>query len=125
MVIEYLEGRGYETLHRSAGYSNHVHSDSDLGRVDIVYLHGETAERFFPAVRSLAGPGGLTIPVAAPEHLIAMKLYAIRNDPSRKLQDLADIARLVETQEVEWESLRSSFDKYGMRDDFEALSQQA
>ena len=36
-----LEELGYETVHRSPGYSNHSHSDPDWGAVDVVYVDGE------------------------------------------------------------------------------------
>ncbi len=46
-LVGFLERLGYQTLHRSNRYSNHLHSDEALGRVDVVYLRGETAERVF------------------------------------------------------------------------------
>lgn len=33
-LIRHLENHGYETLHRSPAYSNHLHRDAALGRVD-------------------------------------------------------------------------------------------
>ncbi len=35
-VIADLKQLGYETLHRSAGYSNHLHPDPALGQVAVV-----------------------------------------------------------------------------------------
>ena len=35
-LVAFLESLGYETLYRSAGYSNHVHALPDLGRLDFV-----------------------------------------------------------------------------------------
>ena len=57
-LVAQLESTGYETLHRSPGYSNHLSSNPALGRIDFVYVAGETAERLFTAARSLPGPGG-------------------------------------------------------------------
>jgi len=39
----------------------------------------------------MTGPGGRPILVPKPEHLIAVKLHAFKNDPERLWQDLADI----------------------------------
>ncbi len=47
-AIAFMAAAGYETLYRSEGYSNHLHSDADLGRVDFVYLRGETSSTFLP-----------------------------------------------------------------------------
>ena len=69
----YLEAEGYATLHRSAGYSNHLHSNPERGRIDCVYVGGETAAQLFAGVRHMTGPGGETVPVPRPEHLAAMK----------------------------------------------------
>ena len=41
-LVDDLESRGYETIHRSTGYSNHVHDDRMMGRVDVVYVGGKT-----------------------------------------------------------------------------------
>ena len=75
-LIEFMEAEGYQTLHRSHGYSNHLSSNQELGRVDFVYVQGETRRLLFSEARLLAGPGGLELPVATPEHLIAMKITA-------------------------------------------------
>jgi hypothetical protein len=34
-TVRFLESLGYETLHRSTGYSSHVHALPSLGRVDV------------------------------------------------------------------------------------------
>ena len=46
-LLAFLEGLGYETLHVSPGYSNHVHPLGVLGRVDFLYLGGNTAREVF------------------------------------------------------------------------------
>jgi hypothetical protein len=38
---------------------------------------------------------GTTLLVPRPEHLAAMKVQAMKNDPSRTFQDLADIQALL------------------------------
>jgi hypothetical protein len=37
-LVAFLESLGYETLHVSEGYSNHLHRDPLLGRVDLIYV---------------------------------------------------------------------------------------
>lgn len=41
-LVEFLQGKGYETLHLSEGYSNHLHPDPPWGRIDVVYVDGPT-----------------------------------------------------------------------------------
>jgi len=41
-MIQFLESLGYETLHRSTGYSNHRHAEREMGSVDLVYVRDET-----------------------------------------------------------------------------------
>jgi hypothetical protein len=57
-LVGFLESLGYETLHVSTGYSSHLHALAALGRIDIVYVGGETSERLFRDVRMMPGPTG-------------------------------------------------------------------
>ena len=41
-MVQFLESLGYETLHRSPGYSNHRHAEREMGSVDLVYVRDET-----------------------------------------------------------------------------------
>jgi hypothetical protein len=120
-LLAHLEALGYRTLHQSSGYSNHEHSDSRLGRLDVVYVDAETAEAVFSAARELPGPRGLAMPTAAPEHLIAMKVLAMKNDPSRTSLEMADLRFLLDLPQVEPASVRPSFERYGLVERFEEL----
>jgi hypothetical protein len=55
-LIEFMEELGYETLHRSPGYSNHLHPEEALGRVDFVYVRGETRDKVFSSATEMVGP---------------------------------------------------------------------
>jgi len=115
-VIHFLESLGYRTLHRSTGYSNHQHPEPERGGVDLVYVQEPTSGRIFAATRTLDGPGGLRIPVPRPEHLIAMKVVAMKNDPTRTYQDMADIRFLLSLPDVDREEVRAQFEKHGLRE---------
>ncbi len=110
-LVAFMESRGYSTLHRSSGYSNHRHHDRALGRVDVVYVRGETAVLLFGGVRALPGPGGRPIPVPRPEHLIAMKVQAMKNAPDRTWQELVDIAYLVRLDGVNRDEVQRYFER--------------
>ncbi len=118
-VIAFMEKRGFSTLHRSPGYSNHRHAER--GRVDFMYVRNDTADRLFASVRELPGPAGRTIRVPKPEHLIAMKVQAIKDAPERALQDLVDIAHLLKVEGVDREDARQYFVRADLEDRWHEL----
>ena len=120
-LVGFLEEKGYETLHRSRGYSNHLSADPALGRLDFIYVDGETAERIFSTSRTLSGPAGEPTRVVSPENLVAMKLLAMKNDPGRELQDLADLRYLLQLPGLDRESVRQSFARHGRLETYDQL----
>jgi hypothetical protein len=119
-LIAFMESQGFITLHRSPGYSNHRHAQR--GRVDFMYVRGSTADRLFGSTTELPGPGGRSIPVPRPEHLIAMKVQAIRDAPERGLQDLVDIAYLLQLDGVDHEEARGYFIRAGLEERWHELT---
>lgn len=121
VLVEFLESHGYETLHRSPGFSNHLHADSALGRVDLVYVDSDTARRLFAGCAPRLELGSRTALVPRAEHLVAMKVQAMKNDPSRELQDLADVQALLRLPETDAAQVRGYFEKAGMLDRYDAI----
>jgi hypothetical protein len=113
-VLEFLESLGYETLHVSTGYSNHVHPLPAMGRVDFVYVGGDTGRLLFGQCGRTLDLGGRRLPVPRPEHLAAMKVQAMKNDPSRTLQDMADVQFLLRLPGVDEEEIRGYFERAGL-----------
>lgn len=122
-IVQLLESKGYETLHRSSGYSNHHHRDADLGEIDFVYVIGETDRRLFGSVRFFEGPSGRRIPIPHPEHLIAMKVLAMNNDPKRVFREMEDIRFLMSLEEVDRNEVRQYFEKQGLVERFHELEE--
>ena len=121
-VVAFMESRGFTTLHRSSGYSNHRHADGRHGRVDFMYVQGRTRDLLFGALRTLPGPAGVPIAVPRPEHLIAMKVQAMKEAPDRTWQDLVDIGYLLRLPDVNGEEVRSYFTKAGLDDKWRELT---
>jgi hypothetical protein len=119
-LIAFMESQGFVTLHRSSGYSNHRHSQR--GRVDFMYVRDQTADRLFASTTELPGPGGQPIPVPKPEHLIAMKVQAMRDAPERGLQDLVDIAYLLQVDGVDREEVHRYFVRAGLEERWHELT---
>jgi len=122
-LVPFLEGVGYETLHVSTGYSNHSHSDPEWGDVDIVYVDAQTLRRLLAQSARALRLGAREVPVPSAEHLIAMKVQALRNDPSRELQDLADIQYLLGLPETNRDAARGYFERAELIDWYDKLIQ--
>jgi hypothetical protein len=120
-LVAFLESLGYETLHRSSGYSNHVHPDPDWGAVDFVYVGGETSRKLFAATSRRPGPRDIPLPLPKPEHLVAMKVVAMKNDPARTFQELADVRFLIGLPKVDRREVRSYFARHGLEERFDEL----
>jgi len=120
-VVSFMEGRGFATLYKSSGYSNHLHVDRAHGRVDFIYVRGETARRLFEGARQRPGPGGRMITVPRPEHLIAMKVQAMRDAPDRTWQELVDIGHLVRLEGVDLDEVAGYFQKHGLTERWHEL----
>ena len=120
-VVARMEELGYETLYASEGFSNHLHSVKSRGRVDCIYVEAPTADQLFADCRRLDWSGGRTMKVPSPEHLVAMKVHAIRNDASRMFRELADIDYLMRLPGVDGERLRDYFRSAGLEDRYDDL----
>jgi hypothetical protein len=119
-LIPFLESQGYETLHVSRGYSNHLHSDPLMGRLDFVYVAGVTSHRLFASARIMPVLG-ISLAVPRAEHLAAMKIQAMKNDPKRTLQEMADIHFLLRLPEIDREEIKGYFEERGMMDKYDEI----
>ena len=63
------------------------------------------------------------LPILVPraEHLIAMKVLAIKNDASRTLQELADIGALITTGGLDMNEIRQYFVLHGLEEKLEEI----
>jgi predicted nucleotidyltransferase len=112
-LVGFLEEQGYETLNRSAAFSNHLHADPGRGRIDFIYVSGATSQLVFQHARTHSSPSGLAVRVPSPEHLVAMKVLAMKNDPERTFREMADLQFLLGLPEVDQEEARRYFERHG------------
>jgi hypothetical protein len=120
-LVAFLESHGYETLYRSPGYSNHLHTVDGLGRVDLVYVDPETARSLFSGCAARLELGKRIALVPRAEHLAAMKVKAMKHDRSRELQDLADIQALLRIPGVDATEVRGYFERAGLLDRYDVI----
>jgi predicted nucleotidyltransferase len=123
-LIALLESLGYETLHRSPGYSNHLHADPSWLRVDFVYVDERTSRALFARATRRATIGGCEVKVPGPEHLVAMKVQAVKNDPRRTFKDLSDVQELLRVAEVDEAEVRAYFERAGLGARYEEIRRQ-
>jgi hypothetical protein len=121
-IIAYLESLGFETIYRSVGYSNHVHPLAKLGRIDFIYVKGETADIILSGAKPLFLIDDLSVPVARAEHLIALKVFAMKNDPERTFREMADLQYLLKLPGLDLEEIRGYFEKYGQMEKYDELT---
>jgi predicted nucleotidyltransferase len=120
-IVEYLESLGFDTLHRSKGYSNHLHPIGPV-RIDLVYVGGETAQLVFASTVRKLVLEGIELPVVSPEHLVALKSFSIKNDPGRKFKELADIKEIVRTTGIDKDVLKRYLTEYGLGEYYDEIA---
>ncbi len=120
-LVTFLESLGYETLYASEGYSNHVHPDPGKARVDVIYVAGETSRRLFSGRGAALRLGARELPVPRAEHLVAMKVHAMKNDPGRAFQEMADIRFLLQLPGVDREEILGYFRKAGLEEKYDEI----
>lgn len=119
-LVRFLEANGFRTLSVSAGFSSHQHEDPALGRVDVIYVSGSTADAVFSgcSLRSIAP--ALEVPVPRAEHLVAMKVQAFAKDRER-FSDLSDLQFLLGLPGLDMGEARGYFEGAGLSEYFERL----
>lgn len=121
-VLARIAGEGFETLFGSEGFTNLLHPDPELGRLDLIWVEGETSRRLFAASVERPGPGGRSTLVPAPEHLVEMKLKAVRSRPTRILRDGEDLRVLLSLPGIDENAAREAFRRAGLSDLWDRLS---
>jgi hypothetical protein len=119
-LVAYFESCGFTTLSVQPGFSNHQHPEPALGRVDVVYVSGTTADMVFAGCVRKEIATGIEAPVPRPVHLVAMKAQAFSKDNTR-YSDLTDLQYLLSLPDVDLEEARGYFQSAGVADYFDRL----
>lgn len=94
---EVLNAAGFVEFAQSAVVTRYRHRERADWVLDTLVVDAATFAKMW-AQRTTRPFGTLTLDVAAPLHIIAMKLHAIRHNPAREGLDLLDIAELISLQ---------------------------
>lgn len=114
-----MQKRGYECRYKSENVTQYVSPAKIFGSVDFLHAFRETAVNMLKrAERKEIFNGALSIKVLRPDDIIALKLQAIKNDPSRREADIADIKMLlhVQKQEIDYALLEEYSRILGLED---------
>ncbi|NIA09212.1 MAG: hypothetical protein GWP10_05620 [Nitrospiraceae bacterium] len=89
-----------------------------MGRLDFIYVEGRTADALFSGARAMLSIGERKIPVPRPEHLIALKVLAMKNDPARTFREMADIQFLMGLPGIDEEMVKTYFRQKGLLEQY-------
>ena len=92
-----------------------------MGRVDFIYVTGETSRRLFGGRGATLRFGERELPVPRAEHIVAMKVHAMKNDPGRALREMADIGFLLKLPGIDEEEVRGYFESAGLREKYDEI----
>jgi nucleotidyltransferase AbiEii toxin of type IV toxin-antitoxin system len=112
---------GFEVLRDSTAFTNFLHPDPELGRLDMIWLDAVTSRVLFANVVTRTGVDGRPLLVVGPHQMIAMKLHAISNQPTRVFRDGADLQALVALPEVEENDARAIFARYNLAELYDRI----
>ncbi len=113
-LLKRLRGEGFEILQDAEGFTNLLHPVREVGRLDLIWVEGETSRRMFAAAVERTGPDGAALLVPAPEHLVAMKVKAIREQPTRVFRDAEDLRVLLSLPDLDENAVRETFERAGL-----------
>lgn len=116
---------GYTCAYRSENVSQYVSPLGILGTIDCLHAFRKaTLAMLERAEEKAIFQGKLRIRVAQPEDLIGLKFQAMRNDPSRKDQDLADVKGLVRLfgGQLDWSRIREYAEILDMEEVYEEIA---
>jgi hypothetical protein len=64
----------------------------------------------------------ISVPVVKVEHLIALKVFAMKNDPERSFREIADLQYLLGLPGLDMEEVRGYFERYGQMEKYDELA---
>ncbi len=119
---------GFRRYFHSDNVSHYRH-DELAERIDLLHAFRRPAMAMLERAERIELKPGLSVPVAAAEDIIGLKLQALCNDVSRAEQDWLDIRQLVRSaqaagQVLDWELIADYFELFGKLDLLEALKAQ-
>jgi predicted nucleotidyltransferase len=115
---EALESIGYKAVNDGGAFLQFASGVERGGALDLMLLNAATFEKLATRAKAIQYLG-TEISVVAVEHLIALKLHALRQDLAhRRIKDFLDVVELIRANCLDLQSaeLREIFTRYGTED---------
>ena len=122
--LELLAAFGYKNFHDGGSFIQYEAPDKSAWPVDLMLVQEKSFATIF-GVSLEAEFFGVKTRVPSLEHLIALKLHALKNTRMHRfLKDFLDVENLIRINRVDVRSqtIRELFDKYGTQDLYEKIS---
>ncbi len=117
-----LEAAGFEAFDENHLLARYRHRDEPSWILDTIFVNAETFAKMWEGKR-VVKTGTLTLTVAAPLHIVSMKLHAMKGDPERQLHDVLDVMELLKHDRGNWtlDEVKGLCERYGPVGIFEIL----
>ena len=125
-VHEIMKALGYLRYAQTANVTHYRHPDAEWVSVDVVHALRQHARDMLGRAKPYPiFSDALTIQVADPEDVIGFKIQGIANNPDRRLQDQADIERLmaIYRDRLDWKRIQEYYDLFEMGDEARHLQE--
>ena len=111
LVAAVLEPLGYLFKERFSSFARYAHLGGRRPVVDVMLLNASTFEKLHAQSREI-DMDGVTLRAPKPLHLVALKLHALKQNPSRLGKDWEDIRYLLSHYEWTAEELTEVAERY-------------
>jgi len=109
-----LTQAGYREIQRTEGFVQYASPSVYLTDVDVMLVDAATFEKVVDRSQPLdIGRAVMRVPCA--EHMIMLKLHAMKNNPKRGIRDLGDIVEILRNRpdDVPPDEIESMCERYG------------
>ena len=117
-----LENTGYKEMAKGDLFARFASEKSSLMDLDILFVDSETFKGMAKESKETQ-IRDLEFKVPSLQHLMAMKLHALKNNPNREMPDLMDLVNLIKINKIDVQenSFQELCAKYGSKDCYERI----
>lgn len=91
-IDEVMQEAGYSCFNANLNVAQYISPLKEFGEIDFIFSRTEIGKKMLDRVNKFEiFDNKIKVNILKPEDLIGLKLHAIKNDPSRKTNDLIDI----------------------------------
>lgn len=115
---ELLKSFGYTLSHEAGTFCQFEKKDSNEPGIDLMLVNEQTFQKLSERAQ-IKEAGGVRFQLVCVEHLIALKLHALKQDLAhRRVKDFLDVVELVRANGIDLrsEEMRQIFERYGTED---------